>query len=104
MTRGVTDGPDSPAQQEIYLQTIGMNDLVADGALHEHEVKLLLLILNGVFFAGLPADETHRCVRQDRLRDDRGNKSHAQTSRSCVETLTEAVTKMSKSSFSARLL
>lgn len=68
---GVMDGPDSPPQQEIYLQTIRMNDLIADGALHEHEVKLFLLILNGVFLAGLPTDETHCRVRQDRLQDDR---------------------------------
>lgn len=46
-----------------------MNNLVADGALHEHEVELLLLVLHRVLFAGLSADETHSCVGQDGLEE-----------------------------------
>lgn len=60
----------------MYLQTVGVNDFIADGALHEHEVKLLLFILGGVLFARLSTDETHCRVRQDRLhgQTDRGEK------------------------------
>lgn len=46
-----------------------MNNLVADGALHEHEVELLLLVLHRVLFAGLSADETHSGVGQDGLEE-----------------------------------
>lgn len=50
-----------------YLETVGMDDLVADGALHQHEVELVLLFLQCVLLARLFAHNTHRCVRQDRL-------------------------------------
>lgn len=44
-----------------------MNNLIADGALHEHEVKLLLLVLHCVLFSCLSTDEAHCCVGQDGL-------------------------------------
>lgn len=44
-----------------------MNNLIADGALHEHEVKLLFLVLHCVLFACLSTDEAHCCVGQDGL-------------------------------------
>jgi len=47
-----------------------MNNLIADGALHEHKVKLLLLILHCVLFPCLSTDETHCCVWQDRLQTE----------------------------------
>ncbi len=52
----------------MYLKTVGVNNLIADGALHEHEVKLFFLVLHRVLFPRLSTDETHRCVRQDGLR------------------------------------
>lgn len=51
-----------------------MNNLVADGALHEHEVELLLLVLHRVLFAGLSTDETHSSVGQDGLDEKRAER------------------------------
>lgn len=51
----------------LYLETVGVDDLVADGALHQHEVELVLLFLQCVLFPGLFAHHTHRRVRQNRL-------------------------------------
>lgn len=45
-----------------------MCNLVADGALHEHEVELVLLVIDCVLLASLSADEAHGCVGQDGLR------------------------------------
>lgn len=73
-----------------------MNNFIADGALHEHEMELFFLILNGVLFACFSTDETHCCVRQDRLQDrqteaERTALQQPQTSarslRLCVETI-----------------
>lgn len=44
-----------------------MDNLIADGALHEHEVKLLLFVLHCVLFPCLSTDETHGRVGQDGL-------------------------------------
>lgn len=44
-----------------------MDNLIADGALHEHEVKLLLFVLHCVLFPCLSTDETHCRVGQDGL-------------------------------------
>ena len=44
-----------------------MDYLIADGALHEHAVKLVLLFLHCVLLPCLSTHQTHRCVGQDRL-------------------------------------
>lgn len=54
-----------------HLQTAGVDDLVADGALHQREAELLLLRVHGVLLPRLAARKTHRRVRQHRL-DRRG--------------------------------
>lgn len=83
-------------QTQTHLQTVGVDDFVADGALHEHEVELLLFILGGVLFARFPADEAHCRVRQDRLQgrqrqNETGLQQNTQTLARCtclrVETL-----------------
>lgn len=51
-----------------YLQTVRVDDLVADGTLHQHEVELVLLVLQCVLLASLFAHHTHCGVRQDGLR------------------------------------
>lgn len=50
-----------------YLEAVGMDDLVADGALHKHEVELVLLFVQCVLLARLFTYHTHRCVGQNRL-------------------------------------
>ncbi len=57
----------------LYLQTVGVDNLVADGALHEHEVKLVLLFLQCVLLPRLFAHHTHRRVRQNRLHQKQQN-------------------------------
>ena len=44
-----------------------MDNLIADGALHEHEVRLLLFVLHWVLFPCVSTDETHGRVGQDGL-------------------------------------
>lgn len=51
----------------LYLQAVGMDDLIADGALHQHKVKLVLLILQCVLLPGFFAHYTHCCVGQHGL-------------------------------------
>lgn len=51
----------------LHLQTIWVDDLVADGALHQHEVELIVLFSQGVFLPGFFAHQAHRSVGQDRL-------------------------------------
>lgn len=50
-----------------------MRNLVADGALHQHEVELVLLVIHRVFLAGLSADDAHGRVGQDGLEGRGGN-------------------------------
>lgn len=49
------------------LEAAGVDDLVADGALHEREAELLLLRLHRVFLSRFTTRETHGCVGQHRL-------------------------------------
>ena len=53
------------------LQAAGVDDFVADGALHQTEAELLLLRVHRVLLARLAARKTHRRVRQHRLDTDR---------------------------------
>ncbi len=50
------------------LEAAGVDDLIADGALHEREAELLLLRLHRVLLPRFTAGEAHGCVRQHRLR------------------------------------
>lgn len=50
-----------------HLQAVWVCNLVADGALHQHEVELVLLVIHRVLLAGLSADDAHGRVGQDRL-------------------------------------
>lgn len=49
------------------LEAAGVDDLVADGALHEREAELLLLRLHRVLLSRFTTRETHGCVGQHRL-------------------------------------
>lgn len=55
------------AGQHAHLQAAGVDDLVADGALHQREAELLLLRVHRVLLPRLATRKTHRCVRQHRL-------------------------------------
>lgn len=57
-----------------HLEAVRMGNLVADGALHQHEIELVLLVIHRVLFAGLSADEAHGRVGQHRL----GGGEHSQ--------------------------
>lgn len=46
-----------------------MDDLIADGAFHEHHVELFFFFLDCVFFPGLTAHRTHCCVWQNGLQN-----------------------------------
>lgn len=50
-----------------HLEAVWMCNLVADGALHQHEVELVLLVIHRVLLAGLSADDAHGRVGQDGL-------------------------------------
>ena len=50
-----------------HLEAAGMDDLVADGALHQGQAELLLLRVHRVLLPRLTAGETHRCVGQHGL-------------------------------------
>lgn len=56
-----------PAAAAAHLQAVWMCNLVADGALHQHEVELVLLVIHRVLLAGLSADDAHGRVGQDGL-------------------------------------
>lgn len=58
----------------LYLEAVGMDNLVADRALHKHEVELVLLFLQCVLLPCLFTHHTHRCVGQDRLHGSKTNK------------------------------
>lgn len=51
----------------LHLQTVWVDDLVADGALHQHEVELVVLFSQGVFLPGFFAHQAHCGVGQNRL-------------------------------------
>lgn len=55
----------------LYLETVGVDDLVADGALHQHEVELVLLFLQCVLLPCLFTHHAHRRVGQNRLHGSR---------------------------------
>lgn len=51
----------------LYLETVGVDNLVAYGTLHQHEVELIVLLLQCVLLSSLFAHHTHSCVGQNRL-------------------------------------
>lgn len=51
----------------LHLQAIWVDNLIADGALHQHEVELVLLFSQGVFLPGFFAHQAHSSVGQNRL-------------------------------------
>lgn len=55
-----------------HLEAVWMCNLVADGALHQHEVELVLLVIHRVLLAGLSADDAHGRVGQDGLGGEGG--------------------------------
>lgn len=50
-----------------YLETVGVDNLVAYGALHQHEVELILFFLQCILLSSLFTHHTHSCVGQNRL-------------------------------------
>lgn len=58
----------------MYLEAVGMDDLVADRALHQHKVELVLLFLQCVLLPCLFTHHTHGRVWQDGLQGSRTNK------------------------------
>lgn len=62
-----------PVAAVAHLEAVWMCNLVADGALHQHEVELVLLVIHRVLLAGLSADDAHGRVGQDGLEGKEGN-------------------------------
>lgn len=58
-----------------YLKASRVDDLVADGALHEHEVKLAFFLFHCVLLPGLATHKAHGSVGQHWLRTQRTCKS-----------------------------
>lgn len=52
-----------------YLKAVGMDNFIANGALHKHEVELVLLFLHCVLFSCLFTHHTDCSVGQDRLQN-----------------------------------
>lgn len=57
----------------LYLETVGVDNLVAYGTLHQHEVELIVFLLQCVLLSGLFTHHTHSRVRQNRLRGQINN-------------------------------
>lgn len=53
--------------KRLYLQTIRVDNLIADGALHQHEVELIVLFSEGVLLPSFFAHQAHCSVGQHRL-------------------------------------
>lgn len=49
-------------QGKTDLEAVGMDDLITDGALHEHGIKLLVFVVERVFFTSLAAHHTYCCM------------------------------------------
>lgn len=53
------------------LEAAGVDDLVADGALHQGEAELLILRVHRVLLPRLSTGKAHGCMRQHRLQRHR---------------------------------
>lgn len=54
-----------------HLKASRVDDFIADGALHEHEVKLSFFLFHGVFLPGLATHQAHGSVGQHWLKSRR---------------------------------
>ena len=73
----ITNDKTKDSQLITDLQAAGVDDFVADGALHQRQAELLLLRVHGVLLPRLATRKTHRRVRQDRLQGDRERERQA---------------------------
>lgn len=66
------------APRTAHLKASRVDDFIADGALHEHEVKLSFFLFHGVFLPGLATHQAHGGVGQHWLKSRR---KHSRVSR-----------------------
>lgn len=68
-----------------HLQTAGVDDFVADGALHQREAELLICRLYRVLLSRLATCKTHGGVRQHGLQGHKGQVSQVDRSNNKTE-------------------
>jgi hypothetical protein len=73
------------APRGCYLKASRVDNLVADGALHEHEVKLAFFLFHSVLLPCLATHKAHSGVGQHWLRSQETQKSVGREDRPSVK-------------------